>query len=125
RGDTARAREVAAGFTSPDSLGGARFGYAGLRTYGRAEVLAAVGNLEWAIRYLEALRPARFVAQSLGDPGFAVYTRSHLTRGTLYERVGDSAKAIAAYEEYLRRTAQGDAAVEGMRREARASIARL
>lgn len=125
RGDTARAREVAAGFTSPDSLGGARFGYAGLRTYGRAEVLAAIGNVEWALRYLEALQPARFVAQSLGDPGFAVYTRSYLTRATLYERVGDKAKAIAAYEDYLRRTAQGDAAVESMRREARASIARL
>lgn len=125
KGDTARARELAAGFTRPDSLRTARFGYAGLRAYGRAEVLAAVGNLEWAIAYLEALEPARFVAQSLGDPGFAVYTRSYLTRATLYERVGDTAKAIAAYEEYLRRTAQGDAAVEGLRREARASIARL
>ncbi|HRN53328.1 MAG TPA: hypothetical protein PK788_07515, partial [Gemmatimonadaceae bacterium] len=66
-----------------------------------------------------------FVAQSLGDPGFAVYTRSFLTRATLYERVGDKAKAIAAYEEYLRRTAQGDASVEALRRDARASVARL
>lgn len=124
-GDTARAREIAASFTPSDSLKNARFSFAGLRAYARAEVLAAIGNTEEAIAYLEALDPRRFNAQSFGDPGFAVYTRSFLTRGTLYEKVGERDKAIAAYEEYLRRTAQGDAAVEGLRRLARESIARL
>nr|WP_295383467.1 hypothetical protein [Pseudoxanthomonas sp.] len=125
RGDTARAREIAATYTPPDSLRRARFAYAGLRAYGRAEVLAAVGNLDWAIQYLEALDPSRFNAQSLGEPGFAVYTRSFLTRASLYERNGEPAKAIAAYEEYLRRTTNGDTAVESLRRSARESIARL
>jgi TolB-like protein len=125
RGDTATAREIASRFSPPDSLRTARFGFAGARAFARAEVLAAVGNTEWAIRYLEALEPQRFNAQSLGEPGFAMHTRSFVVRGALYEKAGDPAKAIAAYEEYLRRTAGGDAAVEPLRRTAREAVARL
>lgn len=125
RGDTSAARAIASRFTPPDSIKTARFGFAGLRAYARAEVLAAVGNTEWAILYLEGLAPPRFNAQGLSEPGFAVFTRSFLTRGALYEKVNQRDKAIAAYEEYLRRTAEGDAIVEPLRREARASIARL
>lgn len=125
RGDTAAAREIASRYTPPDSIATARFGYAGLRAYARAEVLAAVGNTDWAIRYLEGMAPERFIAQGLSEPGFAVYTRSFLTRASLYERTNQPAKAIAAYEEYLRRTADGDAIVEPLRRSARESIARL
>ncbi|WKW13121.1 protein kinase [Pseudogemmatithrix spongiicola] len=125
RGDTATARDLASRYTPPDSLKTARFGFAGLRAYARAEVLAAVGNTDWAIRYLENIAPPRFNAMGLAEPGFAVYTRSFLTRGTLYERANQPDKAIGAYEEYLRRTADGDAIVEPLRREARASLTRL
>lgn len=125
RGDTAKAREIAARYSPPDSLRTARFGFAGARAIARAEVLAAVGNTDWAIRYLEGLDPQRFAAQALAEPGFAIYTRSFLARGALYEKAGDPTKAIAAYEEYLRRTAGGDAAVEPLRRTAREAVARL
>jgi TolB-like protein len=125
RGDTATARSIAQRFTPPDSLATARFGFAGQRAYGRAEVLAAVGNTEWAIRYLEALDPRRFIAQAISEPGFATYTRSFFTRAALYERNGEPQKAIAAYEEFLRRTALGDQAIEPLRRSARERVASL
>ena len=125
RGDTATARNIAQRFTPPDSLRTARFGFAGQRAYGRAEVLAAVGNTDWAIRYLEALDPGRFNAQALSEPGFVVYTRSFLTRAALYERVGDRQKAMSAYEEFLRRTSLGDQAIEPLRQLARQRLAAL
>ncbi len=124
-GDTARARTIAATFTPPESLSTARFSHAGMRAVARAEVLAAVGNTDWALRYLEALDPARFAVQGLGEPGFAIYTRSFASRARLYEERGERAKAIAAYEEFLRRTANGDAAIEPERRAVRAALQRL
>lgn len=125
RGDTATARDIASRYAPPDSLRTARFGFAGARAIARAEVLAAVGNTDWAIRYLETLDPQRFVAQALAEPGFAIYTRSFLARGALYAQAGDPAKAISAFEEYLRRTEGGDAAVAPLRRRAREAVARL
>ncbi len=125
RGDTARAREIAAAFPPPDSLKDARLSFAGQRAYARALVLDAVGNTAWAVGYLEALEPSRFISQGLAEPGFALYTRSFATRAELYEKLGDKRKAIAAYEEFLRRTELGDAAIEPQRRSARANLARL
>jgi len=125
RGDTTRAREIAADYTHPDSLRTARFGFGGQRAYGRALVLAAVGNRDWAIRYLEALHPSRFNAPGLSDPGFAFYTRSFITRAQLYEQAGERVKAVRAYEEFLRRTELGDSAMDPQRRLVRANLARL
>lgn len=125
RGDTAAAREISRGYTPPDSLRTARFSLAGLRAMARAEVLAAVGNRDWAIGYYEALDPRRFTMQGLAEPGFAAYTRSFAARAILYEERGDRDKAIAAWEEFLRRTEQGDDAVEPQRRAARAAVQRL
>jgi eukaryotic-like serine/threonine-protein kinase len=125
RGDTAAARTIAREYTHPDSLRTARFSLAGLRAIARAEVLAAVGNRDWAILYLEALDPRRFTMQGLAEPGFAAYTRSFAARAVLYEERGDRAKAIAAWEEFLRRTEQGDQLIEPQRRAARAALQRL
>jgi tetratricopeptide (TPR) repeat protein len=112
-------------YTHPDSLRTARFSFAGLRAIARAEVLEAVGNTDWAIRYYEALDPRRMNANGLGDPGFAAYTRSYAARARLYEDRGDRAKAITAWEEFLRRTEAGDELIEPQRREARSALQRL
>jgi hypothetical protein len=125
RGDTAAALALAKTYTRPDSLANARLSFGGLRVLARAEVLAAVGNTEWAIAYLEAISPSRFVSIGLGEPGFPLLTRSYLTRGELHEQRGEREKAIAAYEEFLRRTELGDEAIEPQRRIARSAIQRL
>jgi hypothetical protein len=125
RGDTAAARRLAQTYTRPDSLGDSRFAFAGLRALARAEVLAAVGNTEWALGYYEAMDPARFTVNGLGDPGFPLYTRSFATRAQLYASRGERAKAIAAWEEFLRRTERGDALIAPARAEARAALQRL
>ena len=125
RGDTATARTIAAGFVDPDSIGTARLSFAGLRVIARAEALAAVGNLDWAVRYLEALDVKRFNVIGLSEPGFPAFTRSFVTRGRLYEELGNRAKAISAYQEFLRRTENGDAAIAPERRAASAALSRL
>jgi tetratricopeptide (TPR) repeat protein len=125
RGDTAKARTIAESYSHPDSVAKARLSFAGLRVVGRAEVLAAVGNLEWAARYLEALDTKRFNTSGLSEPGFPSFTRSFATRGRLYEELGNRQKALAAYEEFLRRTENGDAAIASQRRDATSAVARL
>jgi serine/threonine-protein kinase len=125
RGDTAAARTIAQTYTPPDSLRTVRFSFAGLRAIARAEVLTAVGNTEWALAYYEALDPSRFNANGLGEPGFAAYTRSFATRARLYEERREADKAIAAWQEFLRRTEAGDAIIEPQRAEARAALQRL
>lgn len=125
RGDTATARRIAQSYTHPDSLADSRFSYAGLRTLARAEVLAAVGNREWALRYLESLDPGRFTSVGLGEPGFPLLTRSLITQAQLHEELGRPDRAIEALEEFLRRTEPGDEAIAPARARARESLARL
>ncbi len=124
RGDTAAARTIAAGFTSADSLRLARLGFAGLRAMARAEVLLAVGDTSKALAYYEGLDPARF-NMGMADPGFAVYNRTFAARARIYADRGETAKAIAAWEEFLKRFANGDETVEPQRAEARAALREL
>jgi hypothetical protein len=125
RGDTAAARRIAQGYTPPADLPSSRFSFAGLRAVARAEVLTAIGNTDWALGYYEALHPTRFSTNSFGDPGFAAYTRSFAARARLYDDRREPTKAIMAWEEFLRRTADGDEIIEPQRREARAALQRL
>jgi len=124
RGDTARARTLAARFTPADSVARSRLGLAGMRTVLRAEVIAALGDAREAAGQYEALHPSRFNA-SLVDPGYTVYVRSFAARARLYEQLGEREKAIAAWEEFLRRWEKGDADTEPARREARTALQRL
>jgi tetratricopeptide (TPR) repeat protein/TolB-like protein len=66
----------------------------------RAAVLAAVGQKRAAVRVLESIDPNRFSVLH-PDPRWAMYPRSLLERGALYEELGDRAKAAAAYDQYL------------------------
>ena len=124
RGDTTAARRIATGFTPGDSLGGSRFAAGGLRTVLRAGVLEDLGNPREAVKNYEALHPSRF---NLGliDPGFAAYVRTFAARAALYEQLGERDKAIASYEEFLRRWQDGDAVTEPARAAARAALQRL
>lgn len=124
RGDTAEARRIASTFTSADSVKRVRLGLAGLRTVARAEVLEVLGDKRGAIAQYEAIHPSRFNTTFI-DPGFAVYVRTFAARARLYEQVGDRDKAIAAWQEFLRRWEKGDSITEPARAEARAALQRL
>jgi hypothetical protein len=121
RGDTATARTIAATYTPVDSLRSARFAFSGLRAMARAEVLLAIGDTARALGYYEALDPVRF-GMSMADPGFAAYTRTFAARARIYTDRGEPARAIAAWEEFLQRFANGDQTVEPQRAEARAAL---
>ncbi len=124
RGDTAAARRVAATFTRGDSVANSRLGMAGMRTVVRAEVIEDLGDPVEAAAQYEALHPSRFNT-SFVDPGFAVYVRSFAARARLYEQIGERDKAIAAWEEFLRRWSKGDRITEPAREEAREALRRL
>jgi serine/threonine-protein kinase len=56
--------------------------------------------------------------------GYALYARSFLARGRLYEELGDRARAAAAYERFLAFWKDADPALQGQAREARDGLAR-
>lgn len=124
RGDTAEARRIAATFSPADSVRKARLGFAGLRTVMRAEVLEVLGDKRGAIAQYEAMHPSRFVSTFV-DPGYAVYVRTFAARARLYEQVGERDKAIAAWQDFLRRWETGDSITEPARAEASAALQRL
>jgi eukaryotic-like serine/threonine-protein kinase len=110
-GDTARAAQIAARFPPPDT--------ARLITppeqiddpLRRAEVLAAVGQKRAAVGVLESIDPTRSSVLEL-DPRWAMYPRSLLERGALYEQLGERAKAATVYERYLDLMKDADAALQ-------------
>ncbi|MBK6308271.1 MAG: protein kinase [Gemmatimonadetes bacterium] len=126
-GDTAGAARLMRDFPSADSLKNPNvpIGMAGLRIFARAQLAADVGDLKRAAGTYEAIDPRRFQGVGMVEPGFATYTRSFLERGKVYEALGERQKAIAAYDEFVRRWAKADAALQPQVAEARAAAARL
>jgi TolB-like protein len=127
RGDTATAERIAATLPKPDSLRNpaVRFGAGGLRSLARAELLARLGNSRQAAETYEAIEPNRINRAALAEPGYTVLQRSQLTRARLWRQEGEREKAIAAYEEFLRRWAESDGVAAAQVREARAELAAL
>ena len=125
RGDSARARELARGFPSADSIRAATGAMNATRWTARAQVLADLGDARGAVAMYEVLDPRRFNEFGMVDPGFALYARSFLARGRLYEELNDRARAAAAYARFLALWKDADPTLEAQRREARAGLARV
>ncbi|HET7458991.1 MAG TPA: hypothetical protein VFJ74_15190, partial [Gemmatimonadaceae bacterium] len=125
RGDTATARRLVRQFPSVDSARAAGAAQSIPRWVARAEVLESLGDARGAAAVYEALDPARFSSTGPTDPAWPLYTRSFLARGRLYERLGDRPRAAAAYDRFLRITAEANGAFDAERREAKAALARV
>ena len=91
---------------------------------GRAAVLAAIGQKRGALAVLESIDPSRFTVLG-ADRRWAMYPRSLLERGALYEQLGDRTKAAAAYERYVELMRDADAVIQPQVRLARARLAAL
>jgi tetratricopeptide (TPR) repeat protein len=100
KGDTARARALAARFPPLDTASLISPPGRLEDVMGQAMVLAAVGQKRAALAVLESIDPVRFKVLEL-DLRWAMYPRSLLERGALYEQLGERTKAATAYERYL------------------------
>jgi tetratricopeptide (TPR) repeat protein len=125
RGDTARAMAIARTFTSPDSLRRANFSYGGLRTIARAELLERLGADRRAAETYAVVSPERMNRNDLAEPGLAVWVRSFVAQARLWAKLGEREKAIAAYEEFLRRWKDADGPAAKQAAQARSELAKL
>jgi tetratricopeptide (TPR) repeat protein len=125
KGDTATAMAIAQRFSPPDSLRRARFGTGSMRTIARAEVLARLGMTRRAAETYEAIDLDRVNRTGLIEPGLAVWVRTLVEQARLWQQLGEREKAIAAYEEFLRRWKNADGPAERLVAQARAALAAL
>ena len=77
------------------------------------------------MQFYETIDPERFGAASTPEPGWPVYVRSYLSRGRLYKRLGEPARAVAAYERFLTLWRDAEASLQPQLREAAEAIAKL
>jgi tetratricopeptide (TPR) repeat protein len=122
RGDTAAARSAVEQFSAPQPNA-----VAGLfDPFIKAEVLAELGDVRGAISVYESIKPTDLSnAAGIPDPRWAMYARSHLARGQMYEELGERAKAEAAYQQFVDLWRDADPALQSQVRAAKAGIARL
>ena len=125
RGDTAAAMAIAKTFPTPDSLRKARFGFGGMRSVARAEVLERLGMVRQAAETYEATKMDRINRNGLVEPGLAVWVRSLAAQARLWAKLGEREKAIAAYEEFLRRWKDADGPAARLVSQAREELSRL
>ena len=126
RGDTATAQRLAAGFPRGDSAKARAAGpISMLGPYIEAEILATLGDLKGAVATYEALTPTRYLTYGYPDPRWPLYARSYLTRGRLYEQLGERAKADSAYTQFLRNWKEADGRLEPQLRSARDGLTRV
>jgi serine/threonine-protein kinase len=125
RGDTAAAMTIARSFPLPDSLRDANFSLGGMRTITRAEVLERLGLTRQAAETYAAVSPNRINRNGLVEPGMVIWVRSLVAQARLWAKLGERAKAIAAYEEFLRRWKDADGSAAKQVERARAELATL
>ena len=127
RGDSTVARQIVSTFPVPDSIAksGSRFAYGGMRTVARAEVLARLGLTRQAAQMYEVADPRRFTVQSLAEPGYVLWVRSLVDQARLWAQVGETQKAIAAYESFLVRWRTADGSAAALKTSAQRELAAL
>jgi tetratricopeptide (TPR) repeat protein len=127
RGDTATARRLAEAFPSPDSLRNprTRFGYGGMRSVARAEVLTAIGQPRRAAETFDATSVERINQNGLAEPGYPIWVRTWMARARLWAQLDERDKAIAAYEEFIRRWKDADGSAAEEVAQARKELAQL
>ena len=120
-GDTTQARRLAARFPTPGAarLGASPDDFDDPLT--RAEVLAAIGERGLALATLETIEPTSFEVLTV-DLRWAMYGRSLLVRGMLYEQEGKRELALKAYERYLSLMRDADATFQPQLQAARARV---
>jgi tetratricopeptide (TPR) repeat protein len=126
-GDTARARAAVARFPSVDSLRAANATLSPMRWVMRAEAFSELGDLRRAVAMYEVIEPSRLSSELTAgvDPGLALFARSYLGRGRIYEQLGEREKAAAAYGRFVALWKDADPALQPQVREARAGLARV
>ena len=125
RGDRDEAARAVRLFPSPDSMRAVSALFNTMRWVARAEALDRLGDPRRAVTYLDVLDPVRLSRASVIDPSLALYARSILASGALYEKIGDKARAVAAYQRFLDMWRDADPALDPQRRVARDALARL
>jgi len=125
RGDRAAAARAARLFPSPDSMRTGNALFSTMRWIARAEAIDRLGDPRRAVSYLEVLDPTRLSRASAIDPSLALYARSVLASGVLYEKIGEKDKAAAAYRRFLDMWRDADPSLDPQRRIARDALARL
>ncbi len=124
RGDTARARELAGTFTDPARIRTLLQSMAGLRVAVQADVRYRLGDLRGAVDTWDAIRPTNFQI-NIAEPGGALYARSWLARGRVYEELGDTDAAIRAYDQFITWWGEADPSLQEELREAQGAVQRL
>ncbi|QJR37042.1 serine/threonine-protein kinase [Gemmatimonas groenlandica] len=124
-GDTTRALRAIRTMPSADSIRRSPLGMNGMRSIGRAMLLAEMGDKRRAAELLETIDVQRMVSGNFVEVGWPWYVRSHVIRGRLYEQLGERQKAVAAFEKFLSLWPDAEAPLQPQLREARESVARL
>jgi tetratricopeptide (TPR) repeat protein len=123
RGDTAAA--AAAIRTFPQPALPTTLGLSGLRAAARGDAMARAGDLRGALAWYAYLDPARFIGVGPYETGIAAYAGTLLTRGALYERLGDRGRAAEAYTRFLALRRDADSSFAAQVAAARAGLARV
>ena len=125
RGDTAAAQRLAAQFPRGDSAKARAAGSTALSAYVEAEILEALGDLSGAAATLEAIKPTRYQTYGMADPRWPLYARSFLSRGRLYEALGDRVRAEQHYKTFIETWAEADPRLQPQVRMAQEGLNRI
>lgn len=129
RGDTARARSLAAQFNPrapirPRPIAGWRFSENVPDAYAWGHVFARLGEPRKAVDAYARLDSAPYDPR-MADRNWVLLIRSYAERGALYQALGDRQRAIEMYQKFIDAWGEGDETVQPMVQRARDALAAL